>query len=120
MVEESKDGIVNSYEVKSNRVEGSKFQEEVTFESHEKFGLLEMGKWSVQADIQEPGNDMISEDEWEICLWVGDKFGKASWRKELVSYCCCNRWPQTKWLHTMQIYSPTALEARSLKWVLQG
>lgn len=34
-VEESKDGELNSYEVKSNRVERSKFQEEVAFESHE-------------------------------------------------------------------------------------
>ena len=33
----------------------------------------------------------------------------------LVSYCCYNKWPQTGWLKTTKMYSPTGRKARSLK-----
>lgn len=35
----------------------------------------------------------------------------------LVSYGCCNKLPQTRWLNSTQIYFLTVLEARSLKLV---
>lgn len=34
----------------------------------------------------------------------------------LVSYCCYNRLPQTRWLKATPIYYLTVLENRSLKW----
>lgn len=48
IVEESKTGVLNSCQIKSIEVERSKFQEEVAFEE---FGLVEIGKWAIQADI---------------------------------------------------------------------
>lgn len=34
-----------------------------------------------------------------------------------ISYCCCNKLPQTSWLKATQIYYLIALRVRSPKWV---
>lgn len=45
----------------------------------------------------------------------GGQFGDI-----LVSYSCCNQFPQTRWLKTTRVYSLTVLGVRSPAWVTVG
>ena len=51
--------------------------------------------------------------EFRDCSWWSLK----AWFSPLVlvCYCCCNKWPQSWWVKTTEIYSLTVLEARSSK-----
>lgn len=45
------------------------------------------------------------------CLWENNTWGES------VSYCCCNKLPQTRWPKTTHIYYLTVPEVRSQKSV---
>lgn len=55
------------------------------------------------------------EDAKALKSSIVQNFVFTAWIGVLVSYACCNRFPQTGWVKTTEMYSSMILEARRLK-----